>query len=222
MRHPWRSEFTGQAAAVLGRDLANAIHPEDREGAVAAWTKALAKHTPYEHAHRVRRADGAYRTMLVRRTPVVDDAGQVLEWVCLTRDVTAQVERERELEAIQALTDAALFHLDLDALLSELLVRIRAIMAVDNAAVLLKAPDGRDLTLRAVQGPEEEVADRVRVPVGQGFAGRIAATGMPLVVEDTTTFDVVTPILSERLRSLAEGPARGGRARAGCAARWYA
>ncbi|HEV2458202.1 MAG TPA: PAS domain S-box protein [Ktedonobacterales bacterium] len=116
----------------------------------------------------------------------------------------AEAERAQvhdHLEALQALTDTALSHLGLDDLLRELLDRIVVVIGVDSVAILLLDEDGQHLTVRAARGLEEAVATRVQVPVGQGFAGRIAATRQPLVVEDLAHYPVVNPLLQERVRS---------------------
>jgi PAS domain S-box-containing protein len=112
----------------------------------------------------------------------------------------------QELRALQAVTDTALSHLALDDLLHELQERVLAIMGVDSVAILLLEADEQQLTLRAARGLEEAVALRIRVPVGDGFAGRIAATRQPLIVDDLSTFPVAHPILRERLRSVAGVP----------------
>src|SRR4029453_18182274 len=82
--------------------------------------------------------------------------------------------RER-LEHVQAVTDAALAHLALDDLLDVLLPRIRSILAADTCAVLLVDGNANELVAQAALGLEEEVEQRVRIPLGQGFAGRVAA-----------------------------------------------
>ena len=82
---------------------------------------------------------------------------------------------ERVLAALQRVTDAALAHLSEDDLLTELLRRISEILNSDTAAILLLEPDGTELRARAAKGIEEEVEQGVRIPVGKGFAGRIAA-----------------------------------------------
>ena len=73
------------------------------------------------------------------------------------------------------MTDAALAHLDLDGLLGALLDRIRAILGTDTAAILLLDVERGELVARAAVGIEEEVEQGVRIPLGAGFAGRIAA-----------------------------------------------
>ncbi len=112
----------------------------------------------------------------------------------------------RELGELQALTDIALTHLGLDELLRELLSRLQAIMQVDNAAILLLDESERMLTVHAARGPEEAVVAQVHVPLGQGFAGRIAASRVPLLVEDLSQLEVVNPLLRETLRSVVGVP----------------
>jgi signal transduction histidine kinase len=101
------------------------------------------------------------------------------------------------LRKLQAVTDAALAHLALDELLDELLTRIREALEADTCAVLLLDESG-DLVTRAAKGLEEEVEQRLRIPVGQGFAGRIAATQQPVVIEDVDHSEVLSPILRDK------------------------
>jgi signal transduction histidine kinase/GAF domain-containing protein len=110
------------------------------------------------------------------------------------------------LRALEALTDTALSQLPIEDLMSELLERAMAVMRVDNAAILLLEDDGKTLSLRAARGPEEALVGVVKVPVGEGFAGRIAVTRQPLLLDDTATSQVITPLLREKLRSLVGVP----------------
>src|SRR6185369_1971685 len=66
--------------------------------------------------------------------------------------------------------------------------------------------DGRELVLGAGVGVEKELARDVRVPIGQGVAGRIAATREPMIVEDLAKEDVYNPILRDNLASLIGAP----------------
>jgi GAF domain-containing protein/anti-sigma regulatory factor (Ser/Thr protein kinase) len=109
----------------------------------------------------------------------------------------------RRLESLQQVTDAALAYLPEDQLLTELLRRITAILEVDTAAILLLEPGGEHLRARAARGVEEEVEQGVRIPVGRGFAGRIAASRTPLTIEDVDHADLHNPILRQKgIRSL--------------------
>jgi signal transduction histidine kinase len=99
---------------------------------------------------------------------------------------------------LQSVTDAALAHLQLDELLGALLLRTRQILDVDTCAILLLEPDTNELVARAALGIEEEVEQGVRIPVGRGFAGRIAAEKRPFILDDVDHGDVLNPILREK------------------------
>jgi signal transduction histidine kinase len=105
---------------------------------------------------------------------------------------------EDRLTRLQALTDAALAHLELEQLLASLLLRTREVLDVDTCAVLLLDPDAQELVARAAVGIEEEVERGVRIPVGRGFAGRVAADREPVILDDVEHADVLNPILREK------------------------
>lgn len=67
-------------------------------------------------------------------------------------------------------------------LLGELLERIREILEVDTAVVLLLDSSRTQLVAAAARGIEEEVRQSTHVPVGQGFAGRVAAEQRPVQI----------------------------------------
>jgi len=110
-------------------------------------------------------------------------------------DLGGEAER---LQRLQALTDAALAHLHLDELLEALLLRTRELLGVDTCAVLLLDEQERELVARAAVGIEEEVEAGVRIPVGRGFAGRVAALKQPVILDDVDHADVLNPILHEK------------------------
>ena len=109
------------------------------------------------------------------------------------------------LEDVQRVTESALAYLDLDDLLRELLDRVTDILEADTAAVLLVEEGGRTLAARAAKGLEEEVERGFTVPVGRGFAGRVAFTREPVVIEDLDQAAIrpVNPLFYEKgVRSL--------------------
>ena len=111
-----------------------------------------------------------------------------------------------QLTAIQHVTDAALAPLALDDLLTELMQRLRDVLSVDTACVLLVMRDGMHLELCKCVGPTEEVQDRVRIPVGSGIEGRIAANREPCAIENLAESDVFDPVLRERFASFLGAP----------------
>jgi phosphoserine phosphatase RsbU/P len=111
---------------------------------------------------------------------------------------SARSRRGELLRGVQAVTDTALAHLDVEALVEELLIRIRDQLGVDTATVLLVDPYGQELVATASVGLEAEVAQGVRLPVGQGFAGGIAASGRPRQLDKVEPSSVLNQILVER------------------------
>ena len=102
------------------------------------------------------------------------------------------------LERVQRVSDATLAHLSVDDLLDELLERVREILDADTAAVLLLDDVRNELVARAAKGLEEEVERGVRIPVGKGFAGRIAAERRPIALERVDHSTVMNPILFQK------------------------
>jgi phosphoserine phosphatase RsbU/P len=120
---------------------------------------------------------------------------------------------EDRLRAIQLITDAALSGLDDRELLAELLDRAREVLRADTAAVLLLDFSSGQLIATAAVGLEEEVRQGVRIPVGRGFAGRIAAGNQPVILDHVDHTTVLNPILlSKGIRSMMGVPmVAGGR-----------
>jgi putative methionine-R-sulfoxide reductase with GAF domain len=117
---------------------------------------------------------------------------------------------EQRLRRIEAVTDATLSRLDAADLFDELLDRVRDLMRVDTAAILLLDVRARQLVATAARGLEEEVRQGFRVSLGRGFAGRIAASEQPVVIEDVTPDSVVNPVLLQTgVRSLLGVPIMG-------------
>src|SRR4051812_7083574 len=109
------------------------------------------------------------------RAALAIEHGRVFERERLARG--AAEAAQTRLESLQRVTDAALAYLPLEDLLQELLQRISDVMSVDTVAILLL--EGEALRARAAKGIEEEVEQGVRIPLGRGFAGRIAAERRP-------------------------------------------
>ena len=100
-------------------------------------------------------------------------------------------------------SDPALSELPLDQLLDELLVRVQEALGVDTVAILLFDAETNELVARAAKGIEEEVEQGVRIPVGGGFAGRIAGERVAIFIADVDHADILNPILREkRIHSL--------------------
>jgi serine phosphatase RsbU (regulator of sigma subunit) len=127
------------------------------------------------------------------------------------RDPDAKEVPAGRLRDIEAVTDAALSRLDEHSLLEALLERVKRVLEADTAAVLLLDEPAGQLVATAASGIEEEVRQGVRVPLGAGFAGRVAASREPVILTTVDHTTVRNPLLVDRgIRSLLGVPLLAG------------
>ena len=144
-------------------------------------------------------------TLLEVMTAIGNQIGQFLERKhaeeereqLFAREQRARLELETAMDRmrqVQTVTEVALSYLSLDKLLAELLERVCESLDVDTVVILLREEDDT-LVAWAAKGLEIDLG--IRVPIGAGFAGRIAERKAPLAIEDTETADLYTPFLRE-------------------------
>jgi phosphoserine phosphatase RsbU/P len=107
-------------------------------------------------------------------------------------------DASERLANLLAVMDVQLIRLDIEETLVELLKRVRSALDADTAAVLLRDPGADYVVARAACGLEEEVRQGVRVGLGHGFAGTIAARKEPVRLARVDATTVANPILWEK------------------------
>ncbi|MET8849178.1 GAF domain-containing SpoIIE family protein phosphatase [Amycolatopsis sp. NPDC004625] len=112
--------------------------------------------------------------------------------------MSRSLDAQNRLQQLEAILGAPSGHLGLAEVLAETLQRLCEVMAVDTATVLRYQPSGRQLVAFAAAGIEEEVHQGVRVPVGSGFAGRVALERVPVILDHVDETTVVNSLLWER------------------------
>jgi phosphoserine phosphatase RsbU/P len=121
------------------------------------------------------------------------------------------IEDDERLRRLEAVTDTNLSGMAVADLLDELLDRVRELLSVDTAAILMLDVHARQLIATASKGLEDEVRQGFRVSVGRGFAGRVAQVRQPVAITEVTAADVVSPVLLEQgIRSLLGVPMLAG------------
>ncbi|MGY6655732.1 PP2C family protein-serine/threonine phosphatase [Amycolatopsis sp. TRM77291] len=107
------------------------------------------------------------------------------------------------LQVLEAITDTSLGKLGQDKVMATLLARVREVLGVDTATVLRLDPTAQQLQAIAASGIEEEVYQDVRIPLGAGFAGRVAEQRRPVIIDHVDATTVLNALLWERgLRTL--------------------
>lgn len=96
---PGWGQITGQSAEEMkGWGWLSVIHPDDQELTSRLWNQAVQTRSLYEIEHRLRTVDGSYRDFSVCGVPVLDDNGEILEWVGTHTDITEQKQAESQLQ----------------------------------------------------------------------------------------------------------------------------
>lgn len=91
--------FTGHSeAAHLDRGWMALIHPDDRAGAIQAWSEALRDGLAIDRIERKLADDGSYRWVQVRAIPLRDTSGAVREWIGMTTDIHDRYKAELRLK----------------------------------------------------------------------------------------------------------------------------
>jgi signal transduction histidine kinase len=97
LRHLVGRDFVADSLSPTTDWLDIYLDPADRPAVLAAIDAAVRERRMFELEHRVRRVDGTFGWALSRAVPLVDDAGQVLEWFGTATDITERRRVEEEL-----------------------------------------------------------------------------------------------------------------------------
>lgn len=133
----------------------------------------------------IRRRDG--RLMHGELHARLGDLGKRKVVHCVLRDVSEmrQIEAElrqknRDLALVNDIAHQAAGSRDAERMLDSVLGRVLETFAADGGGIFLMRHQGRELHLLVHRGVEDPaLSDMQKMPVGQGLAGRVAASGKP-------------------------------------------
>ncbi len=92
----WAS-LTGQTyEQYQGYGWSKAIHPDDAQPTVDAWTKAVRERKMFIFEHRVKTKEEGYKYFSVRAIPLINPDGSIRQWVGVHSDIQDQKIREEK------------------------------------------------------------------------------------------------------------------------------
>lgn len=99
---------------------------------------------------------------------------------------TAQEQAERHLREVTTVFEVgqAIDTVDIERLLNIITEKAAHVMDAQACSLLLKLPDANSLLIVASCGLPDEVVENTRIFVGEGIAGKVAATGEPLLLNN--------------------------------------
>ena len=96
--------------------------------------------------------------------------------------------------ALHEIVDSYNLTIDADELFTRVLEIAVSVTGAEGGSLMLLNDDKRELHVRVAVGVEPELWPKIRVPLGQGIAGRVAETGRPLRLRgkaDRQAFQIV-------------------------------
>lgn len=180
----------------VGRPFAEVLVPDAPEAAGRSFAEAASARRPATSVFSL----GGNRSFRLTITPTLDQAGDVLSLIALTREITGEVQQEQRINAIHKageeladLTPEELSKLDVaertDLLKYNIEQHMRGLLGLDVIEIrLLDRSTGR-LAPLLTEGMTAEAAGRELFAgeTGQGVTGYVAATGQSYLCRDTAS-----------------------------------
>lgn len=114
---------------------------------------------------------------VARGTQVVSPLTARLLW---GYGVSARDRKAELLQALREVVESVNLTVDADELFARMLEIAMGVTGADGGSLMLLDPDEKELGIRVAFGVEPELWPKIRVPLGEGVAGRVAAEGRPL------------------------------------------
>lgn len=211
MRQLHGKDFIADTAEPGGDWLDKYIHPDDQSRVLAVIGKAIRDRSVFELEHRVIRADGSLGWTFSRAIPLLDAAGEIVEWLGTAKDVTERRQaeerlRQREAQLETELADITLLQSisieflrqdDIEILYEKIIDGAVAIMRSDFASMQMLYPErggGGELRLLASRGfsPEAMKFWEWVSRDSSGSCGAALNSGQRVIVADSEQCDFMT------------------------------
>jgi len=181
---PGWSAFTGQSQEEYeGFGWSKAVHPDDAQPTMAAWTEAVAEQRTFIFEHRIHRRDHEWRLCSMRAVPIFRVDGSIREWVGVHTDITEQRQSEEMLRQFAAEMSEA--DRRKDEFLATLAHELRNPLApLRNGLEVIKLAGGTDVTIeRTRRMMERQLTQMVRLIDDLMDVGRISQGKLELRTE---------------------------------------
>lgn len=125
---------------------------------------------------------------------------KITELGALQEQLRAANHRIANLSSLVEISKIINSTLDLDALLTMIMEIIKQVLNAESGSLLLIDESGSELLFRIAIGPKEkELKEKVRLKLGQGIAGWVAAHGVPLRIPDVSRDKRFDPTMDKAL-----------------------
>ena len=200
---PGWAALTGQGEAEYhGYGWADAVHPDDAEPTIAAWQRAVAAKSTFVFEHRVRSGD-QWRTFAIRAVPLLDDAGEIVEWVGVHTDITHRRAAEAALREHAEQLERQILHRERAE------EQLRQLNENLEARVIAEIATRRDAEAKLAQAQKMETVGKLTGGVAHDFNNllQVVSGNLQLLAKDIAG----NPRAETRVANALAGVARGSR-----------
>ncbi|HKO88879.1 MAG TPA: EAL domain-containing protein [Burkholderiales bacterium] len=203
----WNEILGGPPAEILTtlQALTAMVHPEDAEEFRASlYAVVRGEESFYRVEYRVRAHSGDWRWISSQGSIAErDSAGRVLRLIGTNADVTARKQAEndarrhaQEFEALYEITRELAIYRDLPGLLDSVVECATRLLDASSGSIWQFDTDRGDLVLSVARNSPLELG--VRLKMGEGLAGRVASTRLPLILDDYRNWEHRIPAFAEK------------------------
>ena len=118
--------------------------------------------------------------------PVKDETGAVVGYAAVKRDITDEIQREREMEAIVSVSTALRKAVSRKEMLPIVLEQLIAILDGKDAAIAFYEPQADRVYIELAAGNSTRFTG-LRMPMGKGISGYVFQVGQPMKTDDIST-----------------------------------
>jgi signal transduction histidine kinase len=189
-----RSRFQKGTESPIGKHCYEIFRERDKPCSPPLWDcplREVLKSGSGTIAYHPVHIHGAERYFKITMYPLRDNYGNTKAVVELMRDATTERElesqilrRHHQLLALNRISSAVSGLWDLDAILRVALDNVLEVINGTIGGILLVDDETNTLSYRVQRGLSARYAEKMRMPVGDGIAGKVAQTGNPMLLED--------------------------------------
>ncbi|NNK71670.1 MAG: PAS domain S-box protein, partial [Flavobacteriaceae bacterium] len=165
-------------------------HPDDRNISrenVHKMDSGLLDH--FALNKRYIRKDGSVLWAKTTVSAVRDSVGGVKYQVAIIEDISKERERQLMVDVINNVAKAILGKVNYYEIAWEIVHEIADYLGSDDCVIYILDPESNNLEQVAAFGQkveDQDILNKISIPLGQGIVGRVAQTGIAEIVHDTT------------------------------------